>query len=85
MMLAEGYDRAAATQRTEVAGLRQKGTEAYRQAASGVPNKTGVEYPWLAKIRKAYESSVRAAQAQADEAERHAEYHRFQAQDLQGR
>jgi hypothetical protein len=84
-MLAEGYERAAAAQRGEVEAIRQRGAAEYRQASGGAPNKTGVEYPWLAKKRKAYEGSVRIAQAQADEAQRHAEYHRFQAQDLQGR
>ena len=85
IMLAEGYARAAAAQRREVQALRRKGASDYQQAANGVPNKTGGEFPWLAKIRKTSEESIRGAQAQADEAQRHAEYHRFRAQELQGR
>jgi hypothetical protein len=85
LTLAETYERAAAAQRAEVQALRQRAAADYREAMAGAPNKTGVEYPWVAKVRKASEEAIRAAEAQADVAQRHAEYHRFRAQELQGR
>lgn len=84
-VLAATYEQEAAAKRSEADALRRKGAAEYQRAASGFPNKTGREFPWLAKIRNTYEDASRAAHARADEAQRHAEYHRFRAQEFQGR
>lgn len=85
IVLAETYEQVAAVKRSKAEALRRKGAAEYKRAARGLPNKTGREFPWLAKIRKVYDDSTREAQAPAEEAERHAEYHRFRALESEGR
>jgi hypothetical protein len=46
------------------------------------PNKTGGEYPWVAKMRKHCEGYIRQSEALAREAEGFAEFLRWRAKEL---
>jgi len=46
------------------------------------PNKTGREYPWVAKMRRHCEGYIRQSEALAQEAESSAEFLRWRAKEL---
>jgi hypothetical protein len=57
------------------------------ESRSGVPAmkaKTGVDAPWVAKMRRHCDALIKTADAHAVEAERFAEFHTMRGKEMQG-
>ena len=81
--LAALYERVAVQDREE-AGRVRKSLQAELARAALVPNKTGIEFPWVTRIKRNAQSKISAADQRANEAERAAEYHRARANEIEG-
>jgi hypothetical protein len=81
--LAGLYQRLAAQQREHADSLR-KSLAAQIQRIAVAPNKTGVESPWVAKVKREAHPEISEAETAAAEAERSTEYHRMRAKELAG-
>jgi hypothetical protein len=85
------FERARAY-RDKAVALRQEAALHRRMFADyesriGVPAlkaKTGVDSPWVAKMRKHCDALIKAADAHAVEAERFAEFHTMRGKEMQG-
>jgi hypothetical protein len=81
--LAGLYQRLAAQQRGRAESLR-KALAAQIQRIAVLPNKTGVESPWVTKVKREAQPEISQAETVAAEAERSANYHRMRAKELEG-
>jgi hypothetical protein len=81
--LAGLYQKLAAQQRGRAESFR-KSLAAQIQRIAVAPNKTGVESPWVAKLKREAHPEISEAETAAAEAERSAEYHRMRAKELAG-
>lgn len=82
---ARGYREKAVAFRQEAA-LHRRMFATY-ESRNGVPAmkaKTGLESPWVAKMRKHCDALIKAADAHAVEAERFAEFHTMRGKEMQG-
>ena len=79
---AEQYKRKAAAFRQEADDHRAMLAN-YRKRVASNP-KDVLENPWLKKMRVHCEKYIKEAEAQAREADKFAEYHRFRAAELRG-
>ena len=82
---ARAYREKAAAFRQEAALHRRM--FANYESRNGLPAlkvKTGVEAPWVAKMRKHCDALIKAADAHAVEAERFAEFHTMRGKEMQG-
>lgn len=81
--LAGLYQRLAAKQRAHAESLRISLSEQIKRLAVA-PNKTGVELPWVTKVKREAQPEISRAETAAGQAERSAEYHLMRAQELAG-
>lgn len=81
--LAGLYQRLAAQQRGRAESLRKSwAAEIKRQTP--FPNKAGVEFPWLTRLKRQAQEEISRAESEAAEAGRFADYHRMRAKELEG-
>lgn len=81
--LAALYQKVADEQRRKADSLRKSWT-AEIQKRTPFPNKGGVEFPWIAKLKKQAQAEISQAEAAEEEAGRFAGYHRMRAKELEG-
>lgn len=81
--LAVLYEHVVQQERAQASNRRKLLSEELRRAA--FPNKSGVELPWIVKIRRQGQSEIDRAEKAAADAQRSAEYHRMRAKELEGR
>ena len=83
LFLADSYERQAVEHQSGAEKVRRELSRFLRDA-SGFPNKTGHEFPWVQKQRQADEGLISKAEERAARARRVAEYHRMRATELSG-
>ena len=81
--LAALYEKVAVQGREEANRVRKSLQTELGRAAS-FPNKTGIEFPWVRRVKREAQSRMAAADQRANEAERAAEYHRARANEVEG-
>ncbi|MGH7419357.1 MAG: hypothetical protein ACREKB_16415, partial [Candidatus Rokuibacteriota bacterium] len=81
--LAALYQKAAVEHRARAAAAR-KSLAAELRSLSSFPNKSGVEFPWVTKVKREAQAEISQAETAAAEAERSADYHRMRARELEG-
>ena len=81
--LAALYERVAVHSRGEADSVRKSLQTELRRLAS-FPNKTGSEFPWVTKLKRAAQPKIDAAEKAAEVAARSADYHRLRAKEVEG-
>ena len=81
--LAALYLKAAAENRQRGEALRKSwAVEIKRQTP--FPNKSGIEFPWLTRLKRQAQEEITQADDAGAAAERAGEYHRLRARELEG-
>lgn len=81
--LAQRYSSLAGKERQRAESLRASLARDLERFAVP-PNKTGRDYPWVAKRKQEGEQQISHAAAAAAEAQRFAEFHRMRAKEIEG-
>ena len=82
--LATLYRTLGAQNRGEAEAMRQVLVAELRQVAQ-FPNKSGTEFPWVARLRRNAQPAIDQAERAAADADRLAEYHALRAKETEGR
>lgn len=84
LQLAALYRTVGAQNRAEAAAKRRALAAELRRAAR-FPNKSGREFPWVARLRRNAQPAIDQAEKAAADADRRAEYHALRAMETDGR
>ena len=85
LALADGYRKKAVAYREDATTHRQMLDAYKKQVATPMDAKTGLENPWIKKMRLHCEEYIRDAERLAVSAEKFAEFHTMRAAELQGK
>jgi hypothetical protein len=83
--LADGYRKKTAAYREDAATHRQMLATYKKQVAVPTDGKTGIENPWVKKMRVHCEAYIRDADRLAADSEKFTEFHTMRAAELQGK
>jgi hypothetical protein len=85
LALADGYRKKTTAYREDAAAHRQMLADYKTQVAVPTDAKTGIENPWLKKMRVHCEEYIRDADKLAANSEKFADFHTMRAAELQGK
>jgi len=85
LALAEGYRKKMAAYREDAATHRQMLADYKKRVAVPTDAKSGVENPWMKKMRVHCEEYIRDADKLAANSEKFADFHTMRAAELQGK
>jgi len=85
LALADGYRKRTAAYREDAATHRQMLATYKKQVAIPADGKTGIENPWIKRMRVHCEEYIRDADRLAADSEKFAEFHTMRAGELEGK